>query len=143
MNKLSLAASLGLATLACSSTTPKVAPTAPAKATEIAKVSLPAMKPHEVYRNQCSDDMAAARAKVKQTIAAKDRTVDGTLAPYNDAILLLRDAGARSELFGEVHPDADYRAAADDCTKEVERVAQEILLDRQLFEAIKAVPEEG
>jgi thimet oligopeptidase len=138
--KLSLAAPLALATLACSST-PR-APTSPAAA-ETGKVTQASMKPHDAFRKQCHDDLAAARELVQRTISSKERTVAGTLSPYNEAILLLSDASARAELFAEVHPDADFRTAAEDCTKEVDRVAQEMLLERPLYDAVLAVPEAG
>jgi thimet oligopeptidase len=146
MSRLFLAALPALATVACSATakTPAPAPSPVAAApVEAEKVTPARMKPHEQFKKQCADDLAAAREHVARAVASKERTVAGTLQPYNEALLLLHDASGRAELFGEVHPDADFRAAADDCTKEVERVSQDLLLDRSLFEAVSAVPEAG
>src|SRR5262245_65148301 len=117
MRSYRIFASLAFAA-ACSSTSP---PRAPATAVP-AKEPIPtAMKPHEDFAQRCSGDLEAARAKVAQARDAKERTVAAVAQPYNDALILLRDVSARAELFREVHPDAEMRAAADECTKQQEQ----------------------
>jgi thimet oligopeptidase len=101
------------------------------------------MKPHQELAQRCTGDLEAARAKVALARDAKERTVAAVVEPYNDAELLLRDVSALAELFREVHPDADMRAAADECTKQVEKVTQDLLLDRGLYDALAAVPTTG
>jgi thimet oligopeptidase len=103
----------------------------------------PSLKPHERYTHECRQDLAAARELLARVKAGGARSIAATLEPYNDALIHLSNAAARSELMFEVHPDADMRAAAEACTKEAARVDQDRLLDRDLYEAIAAVHLDG
>lgn len=87
----------------------------------------------------CRARLALAKDEVARTKAAQTRTVAATLEPYHMALIQLANAGASASLFAEVHPDAALRDAARTCEQEVSAYATELSLDRDLYEAIRAI----
>jgi thimet oligopeptidase len=94
------------------------------------------------FESACHADVARARAAAER-LAASPRGDAAALAAYDEAFGALSDAGARSSLCRNVHPEQAMRDAAERCEQEVERVATELSLDRRLYEALAAVPADG
>src|SRR5262249_10850672 len=125
---------------ACASTPTPVPAAAPAPAAEVKPMSQPpALKPHERYTEECRQDLTAARELLARVKAGGPAALDA----YNDALIHLMGPQARSELMAEVHPDAQMRAAAEDCTKEAAKVDRDRLLDHDLYQAIAAIKLDG
>ena len=70
-------------------------------------------------------------------------TIDNSLAPY-DEIAIELDAGmSYAGLLERVHPDAGVRAAAERWTQELSQFATALSLDRDVYEALRAVGTDG
>ena len=65
------------------------------------------------------------------------------LALWNDADIALRGAGSAAHLFGEVHPDAEVRALAEDLLRDVDRATTDRDLDRGLYDVVAATDPAG
>jgi thimet oligopeptidase len=91
----------------------------------------------------CRADLAEASRLLGVLKAAAERSVATVLEPYNQVLILLGGVFARSELIAEVHPDAAMRDAAETCTKEAAKVDRDRLLDKDLYQALAAVPKSG
>ncbi len=140
-----LSAAFLAAAAACSKpATVAPGPAAPTAVTPVAATGDDKQPPappaaHERFAQTCKDEIASARTLMASVAASKEPTVEGTLVPYNDMLILIAGAAARAELFAEVHPDEAMRTAGEDCTKEVLKLDSERLLNRELWAAIKAV----
>ena len=81
-----------------------------------------------------------AKAAVEAVLAVKGaRTVENTLAPYDQALTQLDAASSQCGLMEAVHPDSGLRAAAEKMTQEVSAYATELSLNRRVYEALKAI----
>jgi thimet oligopeptidase len=94
----------------------------------------------DAFLDECHGHIDAARGLVAQILANKGaRTVDGTLDPYNALSIHLANAGMKAGTLSQVHPDAAYRAAAEQCVKDVSSYSTEISQNPDLYAAISAV----
>jgi thimet oligopeptidase len=101
------------------------------------------MTPHDRFTRQCQDDLARARQLLAEIKATPSPGVASVLEPYNEAYLLVADVGARANLMTDVHPDGAMRDAGESCMREVVKLDQDRLLDRELYAALAAVPTDG
>jgi thimet oligopeptidase len=84
--------------------------------------------------------LAAARAGVaRMTEVRGARTVDNTLAPYDEAVNQVDIAASEAQLLENVFPDASLRGAGEAMGQIVSKYATEMSLDRDIYEAIKAL----
>src|SRR5206468_1473720 len=84
--------------------------------------------------------IAAAKANIDKIRKARGpRTLDNTLVPYDDAVRELDSAIYFSYLMEEVAPDAAYRDAASAMTRKVSAAQTDLSLDRQVYDALKAL----
>lgn len=131
-----------VATTACGS---KAKP--PEKPVKPDVVAPPVAKPKtaaEVFLIDCRAGIETAKKLLPDILAAAgDRTVDNTLAPLNGLYTELANASAKAGLYSEVHPDVDVQAAARTCEQEASAFATDLMLNRQLYEAIAAVKLDG
>ena len=131
-----------VATTACGS---KAKP--PEKPVKPDVVAPPVAKPKtaaEVFLIECRAGLATAKQLLPDVLAATgDRTVDNTLAPLNALYTELANASAKAGLYSEVHPDVDVQAAARTCEQEASAFATDLMLNRQLYDAIAAVKLDG
>lgn len=113
----------------------------PVKENVVKKVDPPKPKSAaETFLEECRATLAKAQGLLPQVKAADaPRTVEGTLLPYNQLLIHMRQSGARAGLIAEVHPDADVRDAARTCEQEVNQFGTALQLDRGLYDAIAAV----
>ncbi len=89
------------------------------------------------FTETCEKALATAKANVEQLKATKDDAKK--LELYDEATLLLSNAGARSGLSREVHPDPAFRSAAETCEQRIEAFNVELAQDKQLYQALTAV----
>ncbi len=84
-----------------------------------------------------SDRMAAAQRSIDEIVAVKGtRTIDNTLAPYDDAVRQLNTAVYFSTLMQQVNPDAAYRDAATTMTTKVSSAQSALSLNRDVYNAL-------
>jgi thimet oligopeptidase len=88
----------------------------------------------------CRKVLATGKAGIAAVRAvAPPRTVENTLVAFDVGTRDIGNAAMMSELAQEVDPDKRVRDAAQQCYQEAKQVATDISLDRELYEAIKAV----
>jgi thimet oligopeptidase len=91
------------------------------------------------FTEECLAGLERAKALRPQVIAAKARTIDGTLVPYNQLLVAASSTNALAGLMSEVHPEEAIRDAARECEQEVSRFYSDLALDRDMYEALAAV----
>lgn len=75
----------------------------------------------------------------KMLLDSETRTIENTLAPYDRAMRYLDAAGSQTELIQEVHPDAEFRQAAENISQKINIFATELSLNRDIFDALSAM----
>ena len=87
-----------------------------------------------------NDRLAAARRSIDQIVAVKGtRTIENTLAPYDEATRLLNTATYLSSLMQQVHPDAAFRDRSTAMTTRVSSAATALSLNRDVYKALSAL----
>ena len=84
---------------------------------------------------------------LKDSVAIRDRlkapecpaTFDGTLAPYNQMLMVTDTAMGWASLMFQVHPDEAIRAAAGACKQKLAAFGNEVALDKAIYEQIDSV----
>ena len=90
------------------------------------------------------DRIALAKTAVAKMSAVKGkRTTQNTLALYDEALRQLDMAGAQASLIERVHPDSATRDAAEKLSQDVADYATELSLDRDVYDALKAIDVKG
>ena len=153
MNKTTkLALLLLVVTAGCGSAAPTPAPLpppppaadpAPVPAPPPAVVAAPPQPANtaaQAFAETCRLQLQETQRNIDVMLAVKDgRTIDNTFEPYNEAARYENNAAERAGLFAEVHPDAQVRDAARLCGQGVQQLASKLLLDRRIYDALKAV----
>jgi thimet oligopeptidase len=121
-------------------TQPKPIPEAPVK-DPIADKPQPKPKTQaDLFLDECRQGLASAQAILPQILAGPaERTVDNTLARYNELLAGVNNSAGLAGLYSEVHPDSTIREAARTCEQEVSNFVTELQLDRPLFDALAKV----
>ena len=79
-----------------------------------------APKPEAVLTAECATQLRAMKDHLATLLAVTDaRTIANTLEPFNTLSIELTNLDGRTGLLAEVHPDAAYRAASEQCVKDV------------------------
>jgi len=71
--------------------------------------------------------------------SAKTRTIDNTLVPYNQALILLTNCLHLCSLVENVHTQAELRTTAEQLSQQLMAILTEYSLNPALYQAIKAV----
>jgi thimet oligopeptidase len=88
--------------------------------------------------------LTAAQTAVDQVAAAKGpRTIENTVAPYDEAIRQLNGAVYFSSLMQQVHPDAAFRDHATAMTTKVSNAQTALSLNRDVYQALAGLHLEG
>ncbi|HUJ61799.1 MAG TPA: M3 family metallopeptidase [Kofleriaceae bacterium] len=95
------------------------------------------------FAAECLAGLERARQLRPAIIAASDRSIAGTLEPYNALLTAASASNALAGLMSEVHPDEAVRDAARECEQEVSRFYSELALDREMYDALAAVDVAG
>jgi thimet oligopeptidase len=93
----------------------------------------------EEFRARCMVGLTRAKELRPQVVSGTPRTIDGTLAAYNDMLRSASGSNALAGLYSEVHPDEKVRDVARECEQEVSRFYSELWLDRDVYDALAAV----
>ena len=92
------------------------------------------------FLKDCHVQLSNAQAELAKLVAVQGpRTVDNTLEPFNELSRYAGNAGERAGLWHEVHPDPKVRDAARTCEQDIQKFTSALLLDRRVYDAIKAV----
>ncbi len=84
--------------------------------------------------------LAAARASIAKMTAVKGaRTLENTLAPYDEALRSLDLAGSQTSLIQNVHPEKELRDAAEKAQQAVSAFGTELSLNREVYDALAAL----
>lgn len=88
--------------------------------------------------------LEAAQRTLDELVSARgNETADNALALYDELITHIEAAAHKPGLLERVHPDATVRDAAEEATREVDRFATELSLNRAAYEALAAVDVSG
>ena len=124
---------------------------AKAAASEVAAVSTTPLTPPagdmwagaEAVKAHCTYAIGEAerlRALIKAAPVKDSTTV---LTPYNRMVFTLDHAAGMSSLIANVHPDKAVRGEGETCEQNLSKLLTEINLDKQLFEAVSALPQDA
>ncbi len=84
-----------------------------------------------------NERLASAQRAIDQIVAVKDaRTVENTLAPYDEAIRQLNAASYLSGLMQQVHPDVAFRDHATAMTTKISSAQTALSLNRDVYRAL-------
>ncbi|HOV02727.1 MAG TPA: M3 family metallopeptidase [Dermatophilaceae bacterium] len=109
-----------------------------------APVALPtAASAHQWLSDRAATGLAKARSLVADLKAAPPADALATLKAWNDVDRALGSVSSPASLFAEVHPDEAVRERADVAGQEVQKLATELGLDRELFEVFAALDPAG
>jgi thimet oligopeptidase len=88
-----------------------------------------------------NDRLNAAQRAIDKIVAVKGpRTVDNTLAHYDDALKQLNSAFYFSSLMEAVHPDAAFRDRATAMTRKVSAAQTALALNHDVYRGLAAIP---
>jgi Zn-dependent oligopeptidase len=74
----------------------------------------------ETFSEMQDERLREAQEAIDQMLAVEEtRTIENTLALYDEALIFLDAAAAQSELMQEVHPDENFRAASEKISQKV------------------------
>ncbi len=77
---------------------------------------------------------------LKQMLSVnEERTIENTLVPYNEILILLDSIAAQSSLMQNVHPAEEFRTTSEKLSQKVSAFGSELSLNRDVFDAISAV----
>jgi len=112
--------------------------------TSLATLSLPA--PDEDWAAWLDERGRGALRTAGDQVATLKTAADGDAAIlqlWNDASISVSNASAVTSLLSSVHPDAAVIELAEAIEVEVRRFTSDLLLDRDVFERLSSLPEDG
>ncbi|MBV9145411.1 MAG: Zn-dependent oligopeptidase [Acidobacteria bacterium] len=87
-----------------------------------------------------NDRLAAAQKAVDELVAVKEaRTIDNTLAPFDEAVHQLGSAQYFAGLMQQVHPEATFRDHATEMVRKASAAVTALSLNRQVYDALSAL----
>ena len=96
------------------------------------------------FQKRQTERLARAREALGRLKAVKGaRTVENTVAVYDEILRHVAAAGNQSGLVSQVHPDDAMRETGEKLVQEVEAFDAEISLDREVYDALAAVDLDG
>src|SRR5271163_5374132 len=98
----------------------------------------------DILEHRVDDRLARAQKSLDQLLAVKGpRTVENTLAPYDDAVMQLDTAGNQSGLMQIVNPDAAIRDRAQALVQKASAASTALSLNTAVYHALSAVDVSG
>ncbi|MBL9013590.1 MAG: Zn-dependent oligopeptidase [Myxococcales bacterium] len=92
------------------------------------------------FLNRCRGALESAKQQLPAILDVKDkRTVANTFEPFNELSRFIANGANMAQLHREVNPDGKIRDAARTCEREISTFVSELLLDKRVYDAIKAV----
>jgi thimet oligopeptidase len=115
----------------------------PVAAQELPKSQTPlwSAKPDiAAFEKMENDRLVTAQRAIDQIVAVKgSRTIENTLAPYDEAIRQLNAASYFSALMQQVHPDAAFRDHATAMTTKVSDARTALSLNRDVYQSLSSM----
>ena len=103
-----------------------------------------AVKTAAELQERVAGHLEAARAGLEALLGVRGaRTVENSLVLYGQILVHLDAAGCEPGLLERVHPEAPVRTAAEEATRAVDKFATALSLDRNVYEALKAIDASG
>ena len=88
--------------------------------------------------------LTKAQAAIDRLLAVTGkRTIENTLAPFDEAFIYLDSASQQSGLMQEVHPDEKFRSASEKMSQKVSAMMTDISLNRAVYDALTAMDAAG
>lgn len=91
------------------------------------------------FTAMCDAALATAKTNIAQLEALPKGSDEKKLHLYDEAMTALSNAGARSGLAREVHPDAKFREAAEACEQRIEALNVDLAQDQKLYAALSTI----
>src|SRR6185436_1300066 len=89
------------------------------------------------YRALADGELKAAQDALDRLVQVKGpRTVENTLAPYNEALLHADNAAYQANLVESVHPDSTVRSVAEEETRTASKFLNDLGLNRAVYDAL-------
>ncbi len=104
----------------------------------IAQPTVWASKPDvPAFEKTVNDRLAAAQAAIDKVVAVKgQRTIENTLATYDEALRNLNSAAYLASLVESVHPDAAFRDRGTEMVRKVSAAQTALSLNRDVYQAL-------
>jgi thimet oligopeptidase len=84
-----------------------------------------------------NDHLAAAQAAIDQVTSVKGaRTIENTLAPFDDAIRHINTSAYLSGLMQQVHPDSAFRDRATEMVRKASAAQTALSLNHEVYQAL-------
>ena len=88
--------------------------------------------------------LAEAQRALDQMLSVEGkRTIDNTLQPYDQTLMLVDGASYQTDLIQNVHPDAEMRAAAEIENQKVSAFSTSLSLNHEVYNALAALDLDG
>lgn len=85
-------------------------------------------------------DLATCRSLLRKIVEVPGtRTIENTLAPFDELSRRLEELLSQPKFLFDVHPEPSMRQAGDEAFQEADRFATELSLNRDLFDALAAL----
>lgn len=98
----------------------------------------------ETFGAMADAKLEKAKKAITDLLAVEGaRTIENTLAPYDEALTQLDAAGEQSSLMTEVHPDENFRSRAESVSQKVSALATELSLNQDVFNALSQIETSG
>ena len=92
------------------------------------------------FTSQNENRILRARAAIERLVSVKEpRTLENTLAPYDEALNLLDFAGSAAQIIENASPDSALRDASEKVTQDVSAYSTELSLNQDVYAALKGL----
>ncbi len=92
------------------------------------------------FRALADGELRTANQALERLLQVKGpRTIENTLAPYNEALLHADNASYASNLIESVHPDSTVRAVAEEETRASSKFLNDLGLNRGVYDALASL----
>lgn len=87
-----------------------------------------------------NERLQKAQESINKMLAVEGkRTLENTLVPYDDVLIFLNSASSQASLIQEVHPEKEFRSAAEKISQNVSAFLNNLSLNRKVFDAISVL----
>src|SRR6266536_579370 len=93
-----------------------------------------------MFEKIVNDHLGAAQASLDRITSVKGaRTIDNTLAPYDEAISQINSGAYLAGLMQQVHPDSNFRDRATEMVRKASAAQTGLALNRDVYQALSAL----
>src|SRR5258708_6404746 len=92
------------------------------------------------FEKMVANRLAAAQTSIDQVTAVKGaRTIENTLAPFDEAVRQINSSIYLASLIQQVHPDAPFRDSATAMVSKASSVQVALSLNRDVYQSLSAL----